>query len=85
MTPSAVPGWGPSLYWVCRIASQLRPRFNSAWRRTRRRSPDAPDGSWHIYFGDMRVGTIAIRTGMGPLAKIRGAGPVASIRLAAGR
>ena len=58
------------------------------WRMaalTRRGSPDAPDEFWHVYFGDVRVGTIAIRTGMAPLANIRGAGPVASIRLAAGR
>jgi hypothetical protein len=24
---------------------------------TRRRSPDAPDECWHVYFGDVRVGT----------------------------
>src|SRR2546421_1925814 len=29
--PSAFPGWAPFLYWVCRIACQLRPRFNRAW------------------------------------------------------
>ena len=29
-----------------------------------RRSPDAPDECWHVYFGDVRVGTIAIRTGI---------------------
>jgi hypothetical protein len=28
---------------------------------TSRRSPDAPDGCWHVYFGDVRVGTIAMR------------------------
>src|SRR5882762_7836069 len=33
---------------------------------TRRRSPDALDECWHVYFGDVRVGTIAIRTGMPP-------------------
>ena len=33
---------------------------------TRRRSPDAPDECWHVYFGDVRVGTIAIRTGIPP-------------------
>jgi len=47
------------------IASPLRSRFN--WRMlalTRRRSPDAPDECWHVYFGDVRVGTIAIRTGI---------------------
>jgi hypothetical protein len=31
---------------------------------TRRRSRDAPDECWNVYFGDVRVGTIAIRTGM---------------------
>jgi hypothetical protein len=33
---------------------------------TRRRSPDAPDECWHIHYGDVRVGTIAIRTGIPP-------------------
>jgi hypothetical protein len=33
---------------------------------TRRRSLDAPDECWHVYYGDVRVGTIAIRTGMPP-------------------
>jgi hypothetical protein len=33
---------------------------------TRRRSLDAPDECWHVYFGDVRVGTIALRTGMPP-------------------
>jgi hypothetical protein len=31
---------------------------------TRRRSPDAPEECWHVYYCDVRVGTIAIRTGM---------------------
>jgi hypothetical protein len=31
---------------------------------TRRRSTDAPEECWHIYCGDVRVGTIAIRTGI---------------------
>jgi hypothetical protein len=33
---------------------------------TRRRSADAPDECWHVFYGDVRVGTIAIRTGMPP-------------------
>jgi hypothetical protein len=33
---------------------------------TRRRSADAPEECWHVYYGDVRVGTIAIRTGMPP-------------------
>src|SRR5258707_10151480 len=33
---------------------------------TRRRSLDAPDECWHVYYGDVRVGTIAIRTGIPP-------------------
>ena len=33
---------------------------------TRRRSPDAPDECWHVFYGDVRVGTIALRTGMPP-------------------
>ena len=30
---------------------------------TRRRSKDASEECWHVYYGDVRVGTIAIRTG----------------------
>ncbi len=30
---------------------------------TRRRNLEASDECWHIYFGDVHVGTIAIRTG----------------------
>jgi hypothetical protein len=31
---------------------------------TRRRSPDAPEECWHVYYGNMHAGTIAIRTGI---------------------
>jgi hypothetical protein len=31
---------------------------------TRRRSPDAREECWHVYYGDVHVGTIAIRTGI---------------------
>ena len=30
---------------------------------TRRRSTDAPEKCWHIYYGDVHAGTIAIRSG----------------------
>ena len=30
---------------------------------TRRRSPDAMQETWLVYYGDMRVGTIALRLG----------------------
>jgi hypothetical protein len=30
---------------------------------TRRRSKDASEECWHVYYGDVRVGTIAIRSG----------------------
>ena len=33
---------------------------------TRRHSLDASDECWHVYYGDVRVGTIAIRTGIPP-------------------
>jgi hypothetical protein len=39
---------------------------------TRRRSPDAPDECWHVYYGDVRVGTIAIRTGHAAWRRILG-------------
>jgi hypothetical protein len=31
---------------------------------TRRRSPDAPEECWHIYWGDIHAGTIAKRIGI---------------------
>jgi hypothetical protein len=46
------------------FADRWRPRFNSAMPQlTRRRYPERPD-CWHIYFGDVHVGTIAIRSGI---------------------
>jgi len=30
---------------------------------TRRRSADAPDECWHVFYDDVRVGTVAFRTG----------------------
>ena len=36
------------------------------WRMpelTRRRSPDAPEECWHVFYGDVRVGLIALRSG----------------------
>jgi hypothetical protein len=30
---------------------------------TRRRSPDAPEECWHVYYGDVHAGTIARRVG----------------------
>jgi hypothetical protein len=44
-----------------------RLRFNRRMPAlTRRRNLDAPDECWHVFYGDVRVGTIAIRTGMPP-------------------
>src|SRR5260370_4892802 len=44
---------------------------------TRRRYPDRPD-CWHVYYGDVHVGTIAIRIGI-PHDEDPWAGPAASI------
>jgi hypothetical protein len=30
---------------------------------TRRRYPDAAEECWHVYYGDVCVGTIALRSG----------------------
>jgi hypothetical protein len=49
-------------------------------RLTRRRSTDVPEECWHIYYGGVHVGTIAIRTGVPFMTKIHGAGLAASIR-----
>jgi hypothetical protein len=63
MTPSAFSGWPVFLYWVCRIAYRRAWRFNSAMPAlTRHRNLEAPDECWHVYYGDVRVGTIALRT-----------------------
>jgi hypothetical protein len=45
------------------IACPSGSRFNRTMPKlTRRRNPEAPDECWHVYFGDVRVGMIAIRT-----------------------
>src|SRR3979409_796967 len=31
---------------------------------TRRRSTDAPEECWHVYYGEIHAGTIAIRSGI---------------------
>jgi hypothetical protein len=31
---------------------------------TRRRNPEAHQETWHVYFGDVRVGSISMRTGI---------------------
>ena len=39
-------------------------RFNGGMPAlTRRRSKDPREECWHVYYGDVRVGTIAIRSG----------------------
>jgi hypothetical protein len=30
---------------------------------TRRRNLEAPDECWHVFYGDVRVGTIGLRSG----------------------
>ena len=54
-----------------RFTGRLHNRSNRRdyWRMpvlTRRRSPDAPEECCYVYYGDVRVGTIALRTGMPP-------------------
>jgi hypothetical protein len=47
------------------IACPLSPRFNARMPElTRRRSADAPQECWHIYWGDIHAGTIEIRSGV---------------------
>jgi hypothetical protein len=45
---------------------------------TRRRDPDAGQESWLVYYGDVHVGTIGVRSGI-PMTRCRGAGAAASI------
>jgi hypothetical protein len=57
-----VGGSSPSLPTT--VACSLRPRFNSAMPQlTRRRYPERPD-CWHVYYGDVHVGTIGERAGV---------------------
>jgi hypothetical protein len=49
------------------VAASLPARSARSWAMPelmRRRSPDAREECWHIYFGDVRVGTIGIRSGI---------------------
>jgi hypothetical protein len=46
---------------------------------THRRSPDHRHKCWHIYYGDVHVGTIAVRGG-NPQTPTRGNGTAASIQ-----
>jgi hypothetical protein len=48
-------------------AASLPARSAQSWAMpdlTRRRSPDAPAACWHIYYGDVRVGVISLRSGI---------------------
>src|SRR4051812_10601509 len=47
---------------------------------TRRRSPDAREEAWRIFYGDVRVGTIAKRVGSRTISR-DGVGAVASRRV----
>jgi len=38
---------------------------------SRRRSPDAHDECWHVYFGDVHVGMIGVRTSIPPWGTAR--------------
>jgi hypothetical protein len=58
---------------TCRaIACLLLLRFNKRMPElTRRRNLEAPDECWHIYFGDVRVGMIGVRTSIPPWGTAR--------------
>ena len=67
----------PSSRTIC-----LRVRFRSLTgmlELTRRRSTDARQECWHIRYGDLHAGTIAIRSGNPHDAKIHGSGAAASM------
>jgi hypothetical protein len=64
-----------SMNWSASSRSLL-PRFNVRMPElTRRRSEHHPQECWHVYYGDVHVGTIAERVG-----NLRGNGTAASIR-----
>jgi len=61
---NSFPSWAVSLLIV-----ELPARLDHALMApmpglTRRRNLEAPDECWHIFYGDVRVGTIALRTGI---------------------
>ena len=59
---SGLPTYQPPRKRILRAGR--RQGFTVQWRMpelTRRRSPDARDECWHVYFGDVLVGTIAVR------------------------
>jgi hypothetical protein len=75
--PSNIAGTTHSARAIC-----LPPSTALQWRMpelSRRRSTDAREECWHIYYGDIHAGTIAIRTG-NLMMRIRGSGIAVSIR-----
>jgi hypothetical protein len=62
LEPFASPLSDRNLFWasVGRSGASIPPHA----RPHRRRSPDAQEECWHVYYGDVRVGTIALRTGI---------------------
>jgi hypothetical protein len=56
-------GGSPGAQGIGRFDTHIRPRFDGEPELTRRRYTEAPEECWHVYYGDVHVGTIAIRVG----------------------
>jgi hypothetical protein len=68
MTASSHPvdTYGPGTAWLPNLAASLAVRSAESWGMsalTRRRNPDARQETWQVYCGDVRVGSIAMRSG----------------------
>jgi hypothetical protein len=64
---TVIDGGGTGLFRAQSIAASLEARSAESWAMpalTRRRDLEAPDECWHVYYGDVRVGTIAKRVGI---------------------
>jgi hypothetical protein len=57
--------WGPHRGGVPNLAASLAVRSTESWGMPvlTRRNPDARQESWQVYYGDVRVGSIAMRSG----------------------
>ena len=65
--PSPDPlSWGHFFWGTGRLTAARVALINVMPQLTRRRNLEARDECWHVYYGDVHVGTIAIRTGIPP-------------------
>jgi hypothetical protein len=59
-----VAGSRPCQYPERIIPHGLSSDYGACPKLSRRRNPKAPEECWHVYWGDIRAGTIEIRSGI---------------------